>query len=122
MLDDDNDGFLNEDEQILFFSIIKAKMLKISKELLIIYEYALFSKLMAAIKDLEKQINSNQNQMRQKIYNAELEHYHEIGQDKLEEFFQNYERKFLAFNAMKKRREEDFFDKRTGGKNTLQGK
>lgn len=46
LLDDDNDGFLNEDEQILLFSVIKAKMLKISKELLIIYEYALFSKLM----------------------------------------------------------------------------
>ena len=122
LLDDDNDGFLNEDEQILFFSIIKAKMLKISKELLVIYEYALFSKLMAAIKDLEKQINSNQNQMRQKIYNAELELYHDIGYDKLEEFFQNYEKTFFAFNTNKKRREEEFFDMRTGGKNTLQGK
>ena len=64
---------------------------------------------MAAIKELEKQINSNQNQMRQKIYNSELDLYHEIGQDKLEEFFQNYERKFLAFQSMKKRREEEFF-------------
>ena len=33
LLDSDNDGFLNEDEQILLFSIIKAKMLKVSKEL-----------------------------------------------------------------------------------------
>jgi hypothetical protein len=135
LLDDDNDGFINEDEQILLFSVIKAKMLKISKELLIIYEYALFSKLMIcnfcrlawskrtiAIKELEKSINQHQNQMRTKIYNAELHLYHEIGQDRLEEFFQNYERKFLAFNEMKRRREEEFFMKRTLGKDTLQNK
>lgn len=80
------------------------------------------SKCWLAIKDLEKWINQYQNQMRTKIYNAELHLYHEIGQDRLEEFFQNYERKFLAFNEMKRRREEEFFMKRTLGKDTLQNK
>ena len=31
--DEDNDGFLNEDEQILIFSLIKVKMLDLSDKL-----------------------------------------------------------------------------------------
>lgn len=122
LCDDDNDGFMNEDEQILLFSIIKAKMIKISKELLIIYEYALFSKLMQAIKDMERIINQGQNQMRKKIYSSELDQYHKIGYEKLEHFFQHYERKLKSYNEMKTRREEDFFMQRNIGKDNLQTK
>ena len=122
VIDDDNDGFINEDEQVLLFSIIKAKMIKVSKELLIIYDYALFSKLIQAIKDMEKLINQGQNQMRQKIYGSELDKYHAIGAEKLEQFFQHYEKKLKSYNEMKARREEDFFMQRNIGKDNLQTK
>lgn len=101
---------------------MKAKMLKVSKELLVIYEYALFRSLMVCAKELEKQINKNQNQCRQKIFNAELDLYHSIGQDKLEDFFQGYDKKLMAFNSMKQKRQEDFILSKSMGKDTLTGK
>ena len=97
-------------------------MLKTSNDLLIVYEYGNFQKLMAAIRELERMINQYQNQMRQKIYNQEMGLYHEIGQDKLEDFFSLYERKFISFNESKSKKEEDFFYNRTRGKNQLETK
>jgi predicted nucleic acid-binding Zn-ribbon protein len=39
LFDQDKDGFLNEDEQILIFSLIKEKMSLLAKELCNIHEY-----------------------------------------------------------------------------------
>ena len=122
LLDIDGDGFFDEDEQILFLSIMKAKMLKVSKELLVIFEYKLFAAVMDCIKDLEKQINIYQNQMRQRIYGHELDKYHDIGLDRLEDFFENYEKKFMSFNELKNKKHEDFFMSRSLGKDTMHGK
>ena len=44
------DGFLNEDEQVLLFSLIKAKMQAASKDLLVVYDYQLFHELMTKIR------------------------------------------------------------------------
>lgn len=98
---------------------MKAKMLKTSKELLVNHEYGLFRTLMTAIKDLEKQINSNQNQMRQKIYKDELDLYHDIGGQKMEGFFQEYEKKFKTFNFVKKKRSDNLITARSVGKDDL---
>lgn len=56
LVDEDNDGFLNEDEQILLFSLIKARMQRASKDLLMIYDYQLFHELMSKIRRLERLI------------------------------------------------------------------
>ena len=48
--DQDNDGFLNEDEQILVFSLIKVKMLTLADKLCKIQKYTLYKKLMAAMR------------------------------------------------------------------------
>jgi hypothetical protein len=101
ILDEDNDGFMNEDEQVLFFSIIKTKMLRCAQELLVIFrlqavlradEVCEVRRLLT--RQLEKNINSYQDTLRQNIYNNELIKYKEVGRDKLDEFFDKYERKF----------------------------
>jgi hypothetical protein len=50
ILDEDNDGFMNEDEQVLFFSIIKTKMLRCAQELLVIFDYKRFYDLMKCVR------------------------------------------------------------------------
>ena len=56
LLDDDEDGFLNEDEQILLFSTIKERMQDCADDLCEIHEYALYKDMMKAIRTLEKNI------------------------------------------------------------------
>ena len=46
---------------------------------------------------LEKLITGWQNSFRKKIYTGELSRYKEIGNEKLEEFFLKFEKKFDEF-------------------------
>lgn len=50
VFDCDRDGFLNEDEQILIFSLIKTKMQLLAKELCNILEYQMFKDLMREVR------------------------------------------------------------------------
>lgn len=95
-LDSPKDGFLNEDEQLLIFSLIKTKMLKCSQRLLEIFEYKKFHELMVDVRALEKYINSFQDSLRSNIYDVELTKYREIGRDKLDEFLDSYSKEFEA--------------------------
>jgi len=53
VFDMDRDGFLNQDEQILIFSLIKTKMQLLAKELCAILEYQMFKDLMKEVRQLE---------------------------------------------------------------------
>lgn len=100
LFDQDNDGFLNEDEQILVFSIIKEKMLQVANQLLKIQEYVQFKQLMKEVyyirlhylqvRTIEFNVNSYQNELRQKIHKREVQIYGEIGEEKLEDFYDRY--------------------------------
>jgi hypothetical protein len=50
------DGQLNEDEQILIFSVIKEKMQILAEELCYVQEYQLYKDLMREIRLLEADI------------------------------------------------------------------
>lgn len=73
VFDSDNDGFLNEDEQILVFSVLKEKIQHTANSLLKIQEYAEFKMIMKELRTIESLIVEYQNLLRSKIYKGELE-------------------------------------------------
>jgi hypothetical protein len=97
LLDEDEDGFLNEDEQILIFSTIKERMQLCSEELCKIHEYGLYKDIMKSIRMLEDDINSYQKVLRARSQEKELNAYYEIGEEKLKKFNEDWENKFEEF-------------------------
>ena len=57
VFDQGGDGQLNEDEQVLVFSVIKEKMLILAEELCFVQEYQLYKDLMREVRLLENDIN-----------------------------------------------------------------
>ena len=68
VFDDDQDGFLNEDEQILVFSIIAKRVEIIAEELCNLKKYELYKDLMKEVRLIEAQINKYQNELRQNVH------------------------------------------------------
>jgi len=97
LLDDDEDGFLNEDEQILLFSTIKERMQDCADDLCEIHEYALYKDMMKAIRTLEKNILEYQKVLRSRRHQKELNTYYEIGQQKLEAFRGEWKKRYQEF-------------------------
>ena len=98
LLDEDEDGYLNEDEQILLFSAVKERMQSLAHQLCGIHEYKLYKELMKAIRDLEKDIVNYQQILRSRTQTKELAVYHEIGQEKLQAFAEKWEQRLSEFH------------------------
>ena len=77
VFDEDQDGFLNEDEQILVFTIIAKRIQVIAEELCQIKKYELFKDLMKEVRAIETQINKYQNELRQNVHKKQLDNYME---------------------------------------------
>jgi len=105
IMDADEDGSINEDEQILLFSLIKEKMMKIADDLCHIQEYLRYRDLMKAVRKLEQQIAKYQDCLRKKIYNSELNLYEQIGESRFGEFYEYYEKEFKDLNTYSLERE-----------------
>ena len=97
VFDRDKDGFLNEDEQISIFSLIKEKMALMAEELCKIHEYQTYKELMKEVRELEGYITIWQNELRENIQKRQLTEYIEIGDEKLKEFFTSWEQNFADF-------------------------
>lgn len=67
VFDSDKDGFLNEDEQISIFLLIKEKMQLLCEELSNIYEYQMYKDIMKEVRQLERDIVSYQDELRTNI-------------------------------------------------------
>lgn len=93
----DRDGFLNQDEQILIFSLIKTKMHLLAQELCNILEYQMFKDLMKEVRQLEQDIVDYQNDLRTSIQERQLTEYVKIGDEKLKEFYDDWEQNFTVF-------------------------
>ena len=61
------DSQLNEDEQIMVFSVIKEKMGILAEELCYVQEYQLYKDLMREVRLLETDINQFQDELRVNI-------------------------------------------------------
>lgn len=97
LLDEDEDGFLNEDEQVMIFSTIKERMQVCSEDLCKIHEYNLYKDIMRGIRLLEDDINNYQKILRARNQKKELNAYHEIGDEKSKKFTQDWEARFEEF-------------------------
>ena len=81
VFDDDQDGFLNEDEQILVFTIIAKRIQLIAEELCTLKKYELYKDLMKEVRLIEAQINKYQNELRQNVHKKQLDNYINIGKE-----------------------------------------
>jgi hypothetical protein len=97
VFDEGNDGMLNEDEQILIFSVIKEKMFLIATECCKIHEYTLYKDLMREIRLLESDVVNYQNELRQNIQKTQMKEYVTIGNEMLQDFYKSWEGKFQKF-------------------------
>jgi len=96
LLDSNEDGILNEDEQILAFSLIKERMQDVAEELCAIHEYAMYKEMMRGVRAMEADILVYQERMRKRNHRKELSAYHEAGEAKLQRFQQEWS---LAFST-----------------------
>jgi hypothetical protein len=107
VFDMDRDGFLNEDEQILIFSLVKTKMQLLARELCNILEYQMFKDLMREVRQLEQDIVEYQDELRKNIQEKQLTEYVKIGDEKLKEFYDDWERHFTEFENESLQKIED---------------
>ena len=99
VFDDDQDGFLNEDEQILVFTIIAKRIQIIAEELCNLKKYELFKDLMKEVRGIESQINKYQNELRQNVHKKQLDNYINIGKEIQNEFNEKWDQKMMTFQA-----------------------
>ena len=98
LLDENEDGFLNEDEQLLMFSLIKERMQACAEELCGIHEYVMYKDMMKAIRVLEADIVNYQEILRKKTHEKQLTAYKRLGQEKLHKFEEDWTRRFAMLN------------------------
>ena len=98
VFDSDQDGFLNEDEQIMVFTIIAKRIQIIAQELCDLKKYELFKDLMREVRAIENQINRYQNELRQNVHKKQLDDYINIGKEMQNEFDYNWDKKMDDFD------------------------
>ena len=108
VFDDDQDGFLNEDEQILVFTIIAKRIQVIAEELCQNKKYELFKDLMKEVRNIEVQINRYQNELRQIVHKKQLDNYIEIGKEIQNEFNENWDQKMMTFQNRANKNIEEY--------------
>lgn len=104
VFDEDGDGFLNEDEQIMIFTIIKERIHIIAEELCTMQKYELYKDLMREIRTIEGLINNYQNELRQNLHKKQFDDYISIGYEMQNEFDENWDGRVVHFE--KKSQEE----------------
>jgi hypothetical protein len=97
VFDDDADGFLNEDEQILVFTLIKERIQIIGEQLCVIKKYEMYKDLMREVRSIEALINKFQNELRQNVHKKQMDDYVSIGFEMQNEFNENWHRTFNIF-------------------------
>ena len=102
VFDEDQDGFLNEDEQILVFTIIAKRIQLIAEELCELKKYELYKDLMREVRAIENSINRFQNDLRQNVHKKQLEDYINIGKEIQYEFDNNWDEKMDNFSEKEK--------------------
>ena len=108
VFDDDQDGFLNEDEQILVFTIIAKRIQIIAEELCQNKKYELFKDLMKEVRNIEVQINKYQNELRLNVHKKQLDNYMDIGNEMQNEFRENWDQKMMTFDNRANKNIEEY--------------
>lgn len=107
LLDEFEDGFLTEDEQLLMFSLIRERMQRNALALCSLHEYDKYRRMMRKVRKLETDIVGFQDTLRRRIHAKELQAYRELGRDKLKQFKANWSRRLAQFEEERRRKVED---------------
>lgn len=103
VFDDDMDGLLNEDEQILVFSVIKTRIQIIAEELCLLKKYDIYKDLMKEVRTIEQLIVKYQQELRKNVHKKQLNDYVYIGEEISSEFERNWGSKFNNFEEKARR-------------------
>lgn len=71
LIDQDQNGHLDEDEQLMLFSLIKERMQRVATDLRLSHEYSTAEALMQEARTLERRIFAYQQELRGRIYSVE---------------------------------------------------
>eukprot|EP00826_Nyctotherus_ovalis_P031069 TRINITY_DN2480_c0_g1_i1.p1 TRINITY_DN2480_c0_g1~~TRINITY_DN2480_c0_g1_i1.p1 ORF type:complete len:504 (+),score=183.56 TRINITY_DN2480_c0_g1_i1:72-1583(+) len=114
VFDQNKDGYLDEDEQVLIFSVIKAKIQIIAETLCDIHNYAMYKQLMKEVREIEAQIVDYQDFFRKRIYKKQLEEYKTIGdqmtqeeRDKWSKILKEYQMQLLKKVEMLQQKQQE---------------
>lgn len=66
----------------------------LADELCVVHEYQMYKDLMREVRLLEKDINLYQNELRSNIQTKQLKEYIDIGDEKLQDFYREWENNF----------------------------
>ena len=94
IFDKDKDGYLDEDEQILIFSVVKSKLQIVAEALCDIHNYTMYKALMKEVRDIELQVVDYQDKLRQKIYVRQLGDYKSIGEQMVKDEKRHWDQRF----------------------------
>ena len=86
---------MNEDEQILVFSVLKERIQIIAEEVCHLKKYELYKDMMKEVRSIEQLINKFQNELRQNVHKKQLEDYINIGYEIQNEFSNNWQKTFM---------------------------
>ena len=101
LIDEDEDGCFNEDEQILIFSIIKERMKQCADSLCENKEYKLYEHMVACIKKLEDDIVKYQKLLREQVNKNDLNCVFSFENSKIHEFEGVWKQKFEVLSNQK---------------------
>jgi PHD/YefM family antitoxin component YafN of YafNO toxin-antitoxin module len=101
LIDHDEDGVLNEEDQLLIFSIIKKRMDACANQLCAIKEYKLYENMIESIKKLESDILTYQTYLRNNINKKHLENFYKLKDIQIKEFEDKWDKKFKEFETEK---------------------
>lgn len=107
LLDEFEDGFLTEDEQLLMFSLVHERMQRNALALCALHEYDKYRRMMRKVRKLEKDIVGFQDALRCRLHDKELQAYRELGRDKLKQFKANWSRRLAQFEEERRRKVQD---------------
>ena len=108
IFDCDRDDTLNPDEQISIFSFIKERLELIANNCLQIQLYVKFEALMKEVRQLEIYIAKWQDQLRAKVHKGQLNKYRSEGEERIDEFCDQFDREFDQLHKTMLERREGF--------------
>ena len=96
---DDHNGTMDEDEQMLMFSIVRERMQQSAHDLCEIQEYKLYRQMMEKIRELEEDIIEYQSSLRNNLHKRQIEAFKAHEQEKIKVFKEKWAKKIESMKS-----------------------
>lgn len=120
IFDQDHDGYVDEDEQVAIFSVIKSKIQIVAEALCDIHNYGMYKSLMKEVREIEIQIVEYQDQLRKKIYINQLMEYKSIGEQIINDEKTKWSNMIKDYNIQLNKKKKQMLEKAQEDKETLE--